>query len=294
MQYFRRSLLVATLAYFSVTFSMAQTINRSNPALAHQLAPYNGRITAAYSAALSSPQASAEERSRADELARLALRQDPTAVAAVATLGIDTQVRNDTSGARRLFAYAQKLSRRDLRTQLWSIEDAVARENIPEALRWYDIALRTNPQMDELLFPILVSAGEDPAIRGELIRTLSRKPRWGENFVVYAAGNSPDPRLTVSLFQALPGAGVTVPESAKVGVIDALLRKRYFDEAWNFYASMRRDVSRLRSRDVSLSAEMAQPTQFDWAAVDSGDVTTSLRRDGATFAATSEVGGSGR
>lgn len=83
-------------------------------------------------------------RREADRLARLALRQDPTAVAALATLGLNAQIRGDTNSARRYFAYSDKLSRRSLTTRLWAIEDAVARDDIPAALRNYDVALRTS------------------------------------------------------------------------------------------------------------------------------------------------------
>ncbi|MBM3929379.1 MAG: hypothetical protein FJ335_13135, partial [Sphingomonadales bacterium] len=128
----------AVLGYYSITFSIAQVVVTRDPALAYALAPYDGRITAAYATSLAGDDATLEDRARADVLAKRALQQDPTAVAAVATLGVNADIRGDKAAARRYFAYAQKLSRRDLRTQLFMIEDAVQRGDIPEALRQYD------------------------------------------------------------------------------------------------------------------------------------------------------------
>ncbi|MFV3517295.1 hypothetical protein ACNJD8_22045, partial [Mycobacterium tuberculosis] len=108
---------------------------------AYSLSSHDGRIGALLSAALSSTEVDKATRERSDRIARQALVQDPTAVAAVATLGINAQLRGDTGPARRIFAYANQLSRRDLRTQLWAIEDAVSRNDIPGVLNNYDIAL---------------------------------------------------------------------------------------------------------------------------------------------------------
>ncbi|MBC9030960.1 hypothetical protein IAG41_01000 [Sphingomonas sp. JC676] len=283
--------IVAVLGYYCVTFSLAQVLAKANPALAHRLAPYDGRITAAYAATFAGPEASAVDRARADQLARLALRQDPTAVIAVSSLGLNTQVRGNTASARRLFAYAQKLSRRDLRTQLWSVEDSVAQGDIPAALRWYDVTLRTSPEMGELLFPVLASASEDPAIRTELIRTLARKPQWGEHFLNFVPGNAPDPRTTAAFFLSLHRAGVAVPERSRASTVDALVAKGYYDEAWAYYASIRPGTDRQRSRDPRFTASLAVPTLLDWVAMDDGGVTASIQDGMFDFAAPSGVGG---
>ena len=43
-----------------------------------------------------------------------------------------------------LFHFASSLSRRDVPTQLWLIEDAVRKNDIPGALSHYDAALRSS------------------------------------------------------------------------------------------------------------------------------------------------------
>src|SRR4051812_41959266 len=197
------ALLAVALGCCSVAFSIAQAIWKNDSLLASRLAPFDGRITANLAASLSMPNVPAAERRRADELARKALRQDPTAVVAASMLGLNAQFRGDTAAARRLFGYAEGLSRRNLVTQLWGIEDAVGRNDIPAALRHYDIALRTSSRASEVLFPILASATSDHQIRRALTGTLTLRPLWANAFLDYLAANAPDPLSVTALFMEL-------------------------------------------------------------------------------------------
>jgi len=265
---------------------MAAAVRGRDPAQAHRLAIGDGRFTALLASTLSNGQASTADRHRADELASTALRQDATAVQAVAVLGITAQLRGDTRSARRLFAYAQRLSRRDLTTQLWAIEDAVARGDIPSALRHYDIALRTSRSAPELLFPVLATATEEASVRDALIKTLARKPGWGTAFAEYAAGSGP-PHATAQLFGGLRRMGVPVPPYGQAAVVSRLLAADDLKTAWSYYASLRKGADRRFSRDPSFTAALESPTAFDWTPLSEGGVVTSLQRgsgnDGGAF-----------
>ena len=285
------ALLVAVLGYFSVTFSLAQLLVKSDPERAHRLAPYDGRITARLAGKLSEPEVSPADRRRGDGLAKLALQQDPTAVSAVSALGTNAQVRGDASAARRIFAYAEKLSRRDTVTQLWAIEDAVGRGDIEGALQHYDIALRVKPQLWELLYPVLTNASREPAIRAALIRTLATKPAWGDTFVAYAASKGTDARATAGFLVDLQRAGVTVPDAARAGAINALISSEMFDQAWAFYAGFRAGVSRLRSRDTNFSANLETPTQLDWVPISDAGTTAVIEGGIFDFSAPPSIGG---
>jgi len=269
---------VLAAGYFSVTHTLAQAVVKNKPAFAHAGAPWDGRTTAAFAASLAGENATSGDRVRADVLARQALRQDPTAVTAASTLGIDAQIRGDARAARRLFAYSERLSRRDLQTQLWQIETAVAAGDIPGALRHYDIALRTKTQSWDLLFPILASASADGQVRGPLIRTLASKPLWAEPFINDVAADPPDPQSASALFLELRRAGVSVPEGAHAHAISALLEGGFADGAWRHYAAIHRGVDQRRSRDPLFAGAGDAPTPFDWTPVNDGSVNTSIQR----------------
>ncbi|WP_156357798.1 hypothetical protein [Sphingomonas sp. Leaf62] len=274
------AIAAAGLGTVSVAHSLAYTMRGSAPAQAHALAPWDGRITALLSEQLSAPNATPADRGRADELAQRALRQDPTAVAAVATLGINAQVRDDTAAARRIFAYSEKLSRRDLRTRLWANEDAVARGDIPGALRNYDIALRTSRIAPDLFFPVLVNAIGDENIRVALARTLAGRPPWGEQFIMTTVSNAPDSRAAADLLYLLRLKRVPLPVDASSILTERLIREGYFDDAWRFYATFTPGVKREESRNPKFAVIPGAPTPFDWMPATDGGIIGTIQQSG--------------
>lgn len=268
---------VAVLAFQSVTFSVAQVMAGTNPTLADAVVSYDGRLKAAHAGALIVPNATAHDRSKADALSRDALDLDPTTVIAVTTLGLNTAVDGDTRRARRLLDYAQMLSRRNVKTQLWSIEEAVARGNVADALRWYDIALRTEPKMSDVLFPVLTQAMRDPKIRVALVRTLCKKPLWASNYIKYVAEQN-DPETAAALFLDLRRRGLEVAEPWHAAVIDGLINTGKPDQGWAYYATLHPDADRRHARDPHFGALLVSPSQFDWTPVNDGSIATSIQR----------------
>lgn len=286
---------LAVLGYQSLAFSVAQVAAKSRPEAADARISYDGRLNAAHAASLITPNSTPAERSQAGALARAALHRDPTTVAAAATLGVVTLAQNDIVAARRLLAYAQTLSRRNVQTQLWSIEDAVGRGDISGALRWYDIALRTKPDLSELLYPVLTQAARDGTIRAALIRMLSGKPPWSDSYIGFVASQRDDPQSTAALFAGLRAHGVAIPPAAQASVVGILLDGGNVDTAWRYYAAIRPGASRTRTRDPHFAAMLETPSLFDWIPVNDGNVSASIQRTGAggafEFSAPATVGG---
>lgn len=292
----RGLLAVAALliGYSSLTRTLAYSTRISDPERAHALSPGDGRITAQAAQALAGVEATSADRAQADRLAQVALLQDPTAVAAVSTLGLDAQLRGDTQRARQLFAYSQTLSRRDIKTQLWAIEDAVGRGDVPGTLIHYDIALQVSRTAPDLLFPVLAGAIADPAIRTALTRTLTRRPAWGDAFLTYVAVKGPDPRATARLLTEVRRVGLTVGGGASAEIINLLVFRNLVDDAWSYYASIRAGVDRRRSRDPGFTG-VDSPTLFDWTPINEGGISSSIQRgeQGGVFAfsASASIGG---
>ncbi|QJR06232.1 hypothetical protein HH800_28845 (plasmid) [Sphingobium yanoikuyae] len=273
--------IAAWLGYLSVMQSVALVLPDSRIEEAYALASNNGHIAGRLSQTLYRSNASEADRIRAVAIARDALHHDPTAVEAVATLAADAFVRGDQAEGERLLAYSQTLSRRDLRTQLMAIELAVARDDIPGALRHYDIALRTKKKAPDLLYPVLASALTDPAIRAELIKTLGGQPNWGNGFINHAARSDADPVASAAFFRALQIARVSVPDSASVALINRLLAAKLFDDAWSYYAAARPGSERHQSRDPAFTSPIEARSAFDWIAINSIGVSTAILSDPA-------------
>ena len=286
------SVSAIVLCFVSVGFSLAQMVVDANPALAHRLAPYDGRITARLAASLAGESASASDRQQADVLAREALAQDPTAVLAVSTLAIDAGIRGDTVRAQRLMSAAQMLSRRDLQTQLWAIEYAVRRGDVAGSLHQYDNTLRVWPGMANILFPILTLASGDPRVRAALAQMLVARPKWADDFVDFAATHAADPRTSAQLLVEVRRRGGAVPDHTQAGMVAALITHGQVGEAWAFYALLHPGVDRRRSRDPRFAAALETPSLLDWTPVNNGGISTSMQGGGFNFSVASSIGGS--
>lgn len=290
------AVVAAWLALLSVAQVYAYAIRGRDPERAHALAPNDGRVTAALSQIRLGDKPSVADRAAARSLARDALQHEPTAVAAASTLGLDADLAGNKQEARRLFGYAAALSRRDLRTQAWAVQDTLLRGDVEQAMRHFDIALRTSRVAPDLLFPILAQALADDRFRSALIRTLSTRPVWAVRFVDYVAEGIVAPRETAMLLRQLQRAAApVVSNSAPAMMVNSLLAARLPDEAWSYYTFIRPGVDRRRSRDPRFATNLARPSPFDWVPINEGAIATSIRRDGANgffeFSAPTGAGG---
>lgn len=256
------------------------------------LAPYSGLIEGKAALNLmTAPAATAEDRIKARKLARIALIAEPTAVAAAVALGLDEAASGNVNIARRNFSFVERLSRRDLTTQLWWIEDAVGRGNFNEALKHYDIAMRTTPQSWETLFPILNSASRDPAIRKALISMLVAHPIWGDQFIAYASRQQADPLATAALLRGVAQAGGRVPSDAHARALSMLIDMKHQDDAWNYYTQLHPGADRSKSRDPSFRGGYESSTLFDWVLIPDTGASSTIGGGIFDFALPPSVGG---
>ncbi|MFK3890612.1 hypothetical protein [Sphingomonas sp. NPDC079357] len=290
------AMIAAVAGIVSITSSFGYVIRGKDPARAHTLARSDGRITGQYALTLASTtNPDVPGLRRAGRLAATALKQDPTAVAAASALGIEAQLRGNMRGARRAFNYAMVLSRRDLQSQLWAIEDSVSRGDVAGALRHYDIALRTSRYAPDLLFPVLAAAIADPQIRSAVVRTLAAKPAWNGFFVDYVAGHGPDPQSIADLFIALARASVVVSPNAQRAAVDGLVEAGKFDQAWSYYRMIRPGAKRNESHDPTFVAALDSRSVFDWRPRNDVGINSSIQPNGKQgvfdFAVASGAGG---
>jgi hypothetical protein len=289
------ALAAVLLGYLGVTGALARVSQGADPVRAHLLAPGNGAITAALAEQefASTPEAGAD--SKPARIARLALRQDATAADALNVLGLQAQMRGETQNARRLFGYALLLSRRELRPQIWAIEEAVNRGDIVDALRGYDIALRTSSSASRLLFPVLASALAEPRVRAALLPIIKTRPVWAGRFVDYVVTSRVNPAAGVTFFREAKGAGLPVDDDQRAMLVNALWAAADSDQAWAYYATFRRDADRRRSRDPEFVLQADTRTLFDWRASDDARLSAVILggKDGGMldFAVPSTVGG---
>ena len=221
--------------WLTIAVSAANTFRDVRPDLALDMQPLDSRARAALAERLAARIGSdPAARRQVERLAHAALKRDPTVVPAWRMLAFNAGLKGHPEQSRLLFLLAQRLSRRDLPTQLWLIEDRVAQNDIAGALRHYDIALRTSRTSADLLLPVLVSATAEPAVIGPLAEHLRRDPVWRRPFLARLAEQAPAPDNAVRLVErvaigrgAPPDADVLIPlvnRFAEGGHLDAALR----------------------------------------------------------------------
>ena len=196
--------LVGYVAWQSAIYAIANIAWQPNPDLALRLVPDHPLALSLKADIQFMSSQSPASLVKVEKLAKRSLEQQPLNAVAVRLLGYVADIRGDKKKARRMMLLAQKISRRDFGTQLWLIEDAVARNDTSQALYHYDIAMRTTESSHQVLFPTLIGALGDSEVRKELVPYIRRDPSWLAAFLGYAVNNIEDPADVAEL---LTGAG---------------------------------------------------------------------------------------
>lgn len=185
--------LVGFVAYQSAIHAIANITWQQNPELALSFVPDHPLALSLKADIQFQESQSPASLRKVEAMARQSLKGQPLNAVAVRLLGYVADVRGDRKKARELMLLAQKISRRDFGTQLWLIEDAVARGDKKQALYHYDIAMRTTVSSHPILFPTLVGALDDPEVRTGLAPYIRRSPDWLPGFIGEAINTSENP-----------------------------------------------------------------------------------------------------
>jgi hypothetical protein len=178
----------------------------------------------------------------AERLSLDALRRDPTMVVAWRSLGMVAAARQQPAEANRIFHFAAILSKRDLPTRLWLIEERVQADDVPGALREYDIALRGSRAAHQLLLPILVSATSSDAILRPLAALLNEMPPWRRAFLDAYAGGGPATGRFLE-FTRLIFPTMSAEEKGRLALaLPGLVERRQFQPAYQLYQLLAADA----------------------------------------------------
>lgn len=249
--------------WLAVSTSVAGVTRKRQPHVATSVAPYDVDANAQLALHLLQREQSGQKLNLAQELARRALLREPGSALAARTLGLVSGLLGDEARARALFKYAERRSRRDLPTQVWLIEEAVRRDDIPGALSHFDIALRSSSSAESLLFPILASAVLKPEIASPFAQILSRRPLWLTPFLAYMADHGkPLDQVSAFTFRWLDPKDPIDSE-----ILDHLsnraVAERQYGVAWRAYelGHFGAKIHGVRNGDFS---ETTAATFFDW------------------------------
>jgi hypothetical protein len=213
--------------------------------------------------------------------AKAIIARDATSIGAVRSLAFLFAQAGQAANSVRLLNLAERLSRRDIPTELALIEVAVARGDIAAALTHYDRALTTKPAMADTLIPILVSASANRDVAQPLARMMTRRPVWWPE-LLDGLIMSGDPEPTARVAEAIALRPGNAMEGWRLSaVIDKLAKTGHADTALGL---AQRTRSALTGNLVNGGFENdGNLPPFDWKLIDSeGLAATREEREGAT------------
>lgn len=219
--------LVMSLA---ISASIAGIARYNNPQLALRVAPWDSVANAVLADQRLQSERFNDRPAAFVDPARLALTRSPLSPSAFRVLGFADDLRGQPARAKRALITAERLSRRDLGTQLWLINEAVARADVPVALHHFDTAMRTSVVARTVLFPVLTKAIQDEELRPGIASMMRSKPNWLRDFVIIT-GQTGGATVMAKILPTLNGA--LGPETYEVtqATIDQLVREQQYSIA---------------------------------------------------------------
>ncbi|HSX55051.1 MAG TPA: hypothetical protein VLG14_07125 [Sphingomonas sp.] len=228
------------LGWFSFAGAMTNVAHRRSPDTALRFTPDDAVALAALADRRIAEQGtSATADAETLRLARESLKRQALNPVALRLIGLSASVKGGFAAGRPAMTAANRLTRRDLPTQFWMIEEAVSRGDVAGALGHYDHALRTRPGSQQLLFPVLTAAVEDPTLWPAFARYVREPAPWLGDFARFAVRNSGKPRSIAEFLRQSGG----LPREEVYAALEAELLKRLveagaFADAARYYRSL--------------------------------------------------------
>lgn len=201
----------AVLATAAARQAATGTLAYSMPSLVNSIAPSNPAIlSSAYNSVVTEKRDTLKPSPYWLARAKAALRDNPLSVQALRIYAFNLPDQS-VQRLRPVMMLSEQVSRRDILTQMWLIEDAVGNGKISEALQHYDRALSSSDESRQMLMPVLSEALGTPPVRDALVPYLRRRP-WNGVFLTYAATHS----------SALDGVIATIEKANGPGGLSAI------------------------------------------------------------------------
>jgi len=278
------------LFLLSISVTVAGVLRDARPDFTLRLWPLDGLAKAAKAERVLAEGRGARNLDEVRALSLAALRAEPTSARAARLLAI---LSSDYRTADRRFDYANRLTRRDLPTNLWLIEDAVRQNDIPRALRHYDIALRTSSAARPLLFPVLDAALGQPHLVRPIGGLLANGQPWVAEFVEFSAGAGSRVGPLARALMSQPRSLDNLPVSLKQRLISVLVDQREFDIAAAIYDRFTRGEAQADRSTIRGFSHAGRWPPFDWVIVSTGDFGASLLDQEGPLSFHAQTGGTG-
>ncbi|WP_404712376.1 hypothetical protein [Sphingomonas sp. MMS24-J13] len=234
------SLGTVWVAYLAFVSAVVNVTHIENPSLALQFAPHDPAaldVQAGLMLVKNGGDLVGSDETAA--MARDSLRHQVLNPVALRLLGLSTRRASSFATGRAVMALAERMTRRDLITELWLIQEAVLRGDVQSALSHYDYALRTWEASQDLLLPILVTALKDEPVRVALIPYVREPAPWLLDFTRAAVGSSKQPSWVADTYLRAGGMPADpIYDTMRSGLLGKLAEAREFAWMIRYYESL--------------------------------------------------------
>lgn len=167
---------------------------------------------------------------RASQLLRGALRQNPADARAYVMLAWLREQAGETEAAQQLMERASTLGPRQWGVQLDVAAFWLRQRHLERALESWNIALQMQGSLSKKLFPVLLKIAEQPALRQALFPLAGTATTWWPSFFVYAVANANQLETLRALYQVQREGGATARE--RQAFLARLQREGHWVEAY--------------------------------------------------------------
>ena len=230
--------LASGLAVLSIVTGLAGVAVGQRPALAHQLAPFDARASAALADYQLQMAGGNAPPSSTAALAENAISRDLLSVQAYRVLGLIADTQSKPKQSAGLMHLAGALSRRDLGTRLWLIQEAVGKDDVTGALDQFDLSLRAIPESQAILFPILAQALKDDEYVTPLARVLARDPSWLRPFAVFTINGGIATENIAKVFVQLRNLEAIKNGDLPQLLVNQLIAEKQYDVALRYFEAV--------------------------------------------------------
>lgn len=258
-------LALAAIAW-AIKVDLTASFRYHSPNLALLLSPGDARALAIESDAVFRRSQDSNSLALVEQLSRRSLRREVTMPVALRSLALVAAARGDQARANRLMAYSDKLSRRDIPTQLWLIERSVNANDVQGALDHFDKALRASPASWAILMPILVKATDDPSLVGPIATLVSRYSPWRYNFFDALVKDGPSAENLARLERLVDASTLPLNGDILYALEQRYMRDNAYGLAWDLYRRRLTTVRGERPDQVRNGDFDRDPglTPFEW------------------------------
>lgn len=284
------------VGWMSATFSVSTVSQNANPQLAVSAWPSNGFARSRLindwlvNAVLENgEQMSVQIDQDIYNQAQRAFRDEPLAYQATRIAALNAETQNDIPQARELMRDVIKITKRDLMSHMWLIQDYSNLSDIEKMLDHYDLVLRTSSQATAAVMPRLAAAMANDVMVGPMKRLLLPEPDWAVFFWPELPRTPPSLINAAVLRSELANEGVGNPAKNDVDLLKSLVADRNYDEAFSLYTSLSSANSRQgnrRKQPLQMQPDMQYDTAlppFDWETISTGEYGAGINPNGKSI-----------